>query len=90
MGKKVKIKIKRADTQDGSKVLEAIYKYKGIESEDQLLQGQQYPLRQSAYHLSSPSKESYSMSITDSTTYIASQFSMSDALNKNTRSKSKT
>jgi len=86
--KKVKIKLKKTDSIDGTKVLEALNnKYKGLDGDDQDFSMQNYSVTQSSFRLLPPVSSNFAL-INDSKTYPNNQLSATEPVSKNFRSKS--
>lgn len=86
--KKVKIKLKKTDSIDGTKVLEALNKYKGLEGDEQEFPIQSYSVSQSAFRLLPPVSSNFAL-INDSMNYSNNHLSATtEPVTKNFRSKS--
>ncbi len=89
ISKKVKIKLKKTDSIDGTKVLEALNKYKGLEGDEQEFPIHSYSLSQSAFRLLPPANSNFAL-INDSMNYPNNHLSATttEPVTKNFRSKS--
>jgi len=87
VSKKVKIKLKKTDSIDGTKVLEALNKYKGLDGDEQDFPIQSYSVTQSSFRLLPPVSSNFAL-INDSKNYSNNQLSATEPVSKNFRSKS--
>jgi len=87
VSKKVKIKLKKTDSIDGTKVLEALNKYKGLDGDEQDFPIQSYSVTQSSFRLLPPVSSNFAL-INDSKNYTNNQLSATEPVSKNFRSKS--
>jgi len=86
--KKVKIKLKKTDSIDGTKVLEALSKYNDIDVEDNSFSNFKYSINTSPLNLNSPGNIGLGMTMNETSNFSHSQLSVSEPVAKNFRSKS--